>query len=552
MISTIKITPLGGVGEIGALNCMVYENDHDAIIVDCGSQFPDDDDLGIDLIIPDFSYLKEIRHKLRGLVLTHGHEDHIGAVPFLLREFDLPVYGTAFTLGLVRRKLLEHAGVKAQFHLVKQGDFFEVGPFELESLYINHSIIDAMAVAIHTSQGVVMHLTDWKIDKHSLDGRCTDLKRFSQLGKKGVLALLCDSTNVDQPGSTLSEREVAKQIKKICSKHQGRILVTLFASNIHRVQSLAHIAQSLGRKLAFLGRSMKENTTLARELGQLKLDGLEILDIEEAQGLPDKELMVLATGSQGEERAALSRIAYNQFKAFQLRDGDMVLFSSKIIPGNEKNIFGVIDNLYRSGARVLYESVHEMHTSGHAHQEELKEAIKRLKPKHFIPIHGAYHHLVKHRNLAIKAGVKLDHAIVIENGQPLIFDGGFAYPDEPVKIGRIFVDGRGVGDVNELVMRDRRQLADTGIITCVLMIDRLTGEIVRGPDFVSRGFAHSKENPDLFDRAKQHLLKGLQKFEREDWTNSSRVQEEVRVNLRQFFKKELERKPVVIPIVLEI
>lgn len=549
----IKATPLGGVGEIGALNCMVYESPDEAVIVDCGSQFPDDESMGVDLIIPDFSYLRSLRKKLRGVVFTHGHEDHVGAAPFLLQEFDIPVFATPFTAGLIRQKLDEYSvRLSSPIHVFKPGEAIKTGSLSVDTVFVNHSIIDASALVLEGEGGALVHLTDWKIDRTSIDGVMTDLKKFSQIGKKGVMALFSDSTNVDQPGSTLSERAIEKQVKKICAAHRGRILVTLFASNINRIQALAGVAKSLGRVLAFVGRSMHENTALARELGRLSLDGIEVLDIEETRSLNPEKVMVLLTGSQGEERSALTRIAFNQFKPFRIQEGDLVLFSSKVIPGNERNIFHVINHLYRNGARVLYESVHEIHTSGHAHQDELKEAVNRLKPRYFVPIHGTYRHFVVHGELAQTCGVKKENVLIIENGQSLLFNRGGATRGDVITTGRVFVDGRGVGDVSDLVIRDRRALADTGIVICVLMIDRVNGQIVRGPDLISRGFIDEKERPGLLDAAKKKLLESLSGLNLDEMTELLDVQEEVRLSLRRFFKKELERKPVVIPVVLEV
>lgn len=553
MSHQIKVTPLGGVGEVGALNCMVYETADEAVIVDCGSQFPDDETLGVDLIIPDFSYLHQIKPKLKGIIFTHGHEDHAGAIPFLLKEINLPIYATPFTAGLIRQKLTEYPLPKTpQLHVFKAGETVQIGSFEIETIFVNHSIIDACALAFKTSQGYLIHLTDWKIDKTPIEGATTDLKKFSELGKKGVLALFSDSTNVEQPGSTLSEKEVDRQLKKICVKHKGRILVTLFASNMQRIQALARIAKSLKRSLAFVGRSMHENTALARELGSLNLSGIDILDIEETKNLPPEKVMVLVTGSQGENRSVLSRMAYNQFKPFQIQKGDLVLFSSKVIPGNEKNIFNVIDHLFRHGAEVIYKSAQDIHTSGHARQDELKEAIKRLKPKHFIPIHGEYRHLVRHAELAEEVGIKKEHIFIIEDGQSLEFENKQGSLGEVVVTGRVFVDGRGVGDVSDLVLRDRRQLSDTGFVICVMMIDKVKGDIVRDPELISRGFVDEKENPDILNQARKKVLEMISSINLEARTDLVEVQEEVRLTLRKFFKKTLERKPVVIPLILEV
>lgn len=550
---SLTATPLGGVGEIGALNCMVYETEREAIVVDCGSMFPDEETLGVDLIIPDFSYLRQIRHKLKGVVFTHGHEDHIGALPFLLQEFDLPVYATPFTAGLIEQKLEEYPTIRRRrLHRFNPGEAMAVGSFRIDTIFVNHSILDACCLVIETPSGPVVHLTDWKIDKTPIDGRAIDLKKFSATGKKGVLALFSDSTNVLEAGRTISEIEVKRQLKKICAGHKGRIVVTLFSSNIHRVQALADVAKDLGRSLALVGRSMRENTTLARRLGRLSLDGVDIPDVEETHGLRPHQVMCLVTGTQGEPRSVLSRMAFDQFKPFRIQEGDLVLFSSKIIPGNERNIYSVINNLCRSGARVLYESVHEIHTSGHAHQDELCEILKRLRPKYFIPIHGQYRHLMRHAELARKWGVKEKNALVIENGTPVIFDKKGVHLGSKIQTGRVFVDGKGVGDVGDLVLHDRRQLAETGMMICILMIDRTSGEIVRGPELISRGFIEEEETGSLLAEAKKAVLEAIGSFNLSTRTDMVEVQEEVRIALRRFFKKKLERKPVVIPVIMEV
>lgn len=551
MTQRIKITPLGGVGEVGALNCMVYEIDEEAIIVDCGSQFPDDEAMGVDLIIPDFSYLRTIRHKLKGVVFTHGHEDHIGATPFLLKEFKLPIYGSRFTLGLIRNKIEEHTQVKhPKYNYFIPGESFHIGSFEIETIFVNHSIIEASAIIIHTPQGALVHLTDWKIDRTPVSGEMTNVKRFSEIGKKGVLAMFSDSTNIEQAGATLSEKEVMKQLKKICAKHPGRILITLFASNIQRVQELGKLAKSLGRKLALVGRSMHQNTELAREIGSMSFEGVEILDVEQTKDLKPHEVLVLVTGSQGEERSALSRMAFDQFKPFKLGEGDLVLFSSKIIPGNERNVFNVINHLYRRGVSVLYKSAVEIHTSGHAKRDELAEAIKRFKPKYFIPVHGEYRQLVKHSELAVETGVKKERAFVIENGQSLMAEAGEIFFGDVAPTGRVFVDGS--GDVSSMIVRDRRALATTGIVVCTVMIDRSTGEIVREPEIILHGVLDEKENPDTVEKIKKEVLNTISSLNQEARTDLLQMQEEIRIAIRRFFRKLMDKKPVVIPVVLEV
>ncbi len=554
MISSVQITPLGGVGrEVGALNCMVYQTEDAAVIVDSGSMFPDADTLGVDLIIPDFSYLHEIKHKLVGIVLTHGHEDHIGSVPFLLQELDLPVYGTPFTIELIKKKLNENPPPKrAKLTVFKPGDTLQVGPFTIETAFVNHSIIDACALAFKTEQGVVVHLTDWKIDKTPLDDVVIDLKKFEKWGKEGVVAFLSDSTNAGVGGKTMSEKDVAKQIKKICTKHKGRVVVALFSSHIHRVGSLVEIAESTGRVLAVCGRSMKDNTTIARELGSLSFEGVNFIDVEQAGDYPPEKVMVLVTGTQGEPRSVLSRIAFNEFKPFKIGEGDLVLFSSRIIPGNEKNIYNVINNLARHGARVIYESIHEIHTSGHAHQDEIKTIYKALKPKYVVPIHGTYMHLQRHAEIAMEWGHKKQDVLIIENGQAIKLMREAVQEGKRVQTGRVFVDGSGVGDVSDTVLRDRKTLSTTGMVTCVVMIDRTTGEIMRGPDLITKGVINEKENPEIIEGAKRAVTDSLEAVNQEARTDMAVIQEEVRLAIRRYFRRELDRKPVVIPVVLEV
>lgn len=554
MIKKISLTPLGGVGEIGALNCMLYETDDAAFVVDCGAMFPDSDTLGVDLIIPDFDYLYTIKDKLKGLILTHGHEDHIGATPFFLKEFPIPVYGTPFTMGLIEKKLDEHNLPKRPKLVTYQsGDKIPIEGFEVDSIFVNHSILDPAGLAIKTDEGWIVHLTDWKIDKTPIDDKVIDLKKFSRLGKEGVLAYLCDSTNVTQTGATLSEKEVYKRIKKICIKQKGRIIITLFSSHVHRVQLLANLARETGRVLALCGRSMRENTQIARLLGALSFEGITVIDIEETKNYPDDKVMVLVTGTQGEPRSVLTRMAYGEFKPFSIGQGDLVLFSSRMIPGNEKNIFNVINHLSKHGARVMYEAIHEIHTSGHAHQDELREVFKRVKPKYFIPIHGSYYHLKKHTELTEDWGLNKDNSFVIENGETLTFDKGVALRDGVVSTGRVFVDGRrGRGDIDAPVLRDRKHLANTGFVTCVVMINRRTGEVLREPELITRGVFNEAENSDILNRGKEAVTEFLAGVNWEIRTDMTEIQDEVRFTLQRFFRRELEKKPIVIPVVLEV
>lgn len=553
MINELKITPLGGVGETGALNCMVYESEKEAIVVDCGTMFPDQEILGFNIIIPDFSYLESIRHKLKALVLTHGHEDHIGATPFLLQKLDLPVYATPFTMELIKEKLGEIPPLsKPILKTFRPGEKITIGNFKIESIFVNHSIIDAAAIAIATPSGYVLHLTDWKIDKTPLNDKVIDLKKFERLGKEGVVLLLGDSTNASHEGATLSETEVNKQLLKICSNHKGRIIVALFSSNIRRVQGLANIAKKLGRTLALVGRSMRENTIIARQLGELNFNGINVLDIEDTKNLPPHKVMVLATGTQGEPRSVLSRMAAGEFRPFQVGTGDLVLFSSKVIPGNEINTGHVVNNLCRRGAKVINESFHDIHASGHAHQNEIKHIFKLTKPKHFVPIHGDYRFLVKHAEFAEKCGIKKKNIFVIDNGQSLHLKKGEMSLGATVSVGRDFVDSDGIGDVSDILVRDRKHLAQTGIVVCVIMIDHTTGELVKGPELIHKGFLEEQGNKILFDKAKKAVLTHINELGLETKTDLIQIQEEVRISLRRFFRKNLDRKPVVIPIIQEV
>ena len=549
----IKITPLGGVGEIGALNCMVYETEGAAVVVDCGSMFPENENPGVDLVIPDFTYLHTIRRKLKGVVFTHGHEDHCGAIPYLLKEIDLPIYAAPFTLELIRSKLKEFPPPKTpRLNRYLPGEKLSLPPFEIDTVYINHSIIDAASLAFKIDGGYVVHLTDWKIDKTPLGGRTTDLKKFKSFTREGVIALLCDSTNADRPGHTLSEREITRQIKKIAQRHRGRIIITLFSSNMERVQELIHIGRELKRNVAFVGRSMHENTAIARSIGRLSLEGVNIVDVEQTRGVLDERVLLLVTGTQAEPGSVLSRIAHDEFKPFKIKRGDLVLFSSRNIPGNEKNISNMINHLCRRGANVLYEPDYDIHTSGHAHQEELKTILEILKPANFIPIHGEYRHLVKHAELAVASGVKPDHVFVIENGRSVNFQKNASGLDGHVPVGRVFIDGKGIGDVSSVVIRDRRHLADTGFVLCILMINRTTGEVVRGPEIISRGLTSEEESHDLILRAKKAVAELVSELNADVKTDPAELQEEVRVSLQRFFRKELDRKPVVIPVIMEV
>jgi len=549
----LKIIPLGGLGEIG-LNMMVVEYGETLIIVDAGLMFPEEDMLGVDIVIPDFTYLRENRHRVQALIVTHGHEDHIGAIPFFLREFQVPVYATPLTLALISEKLREHNLLqRSRLVRVLPRETIRIEPFDIEFIQVCHSIPDGVGLAIHTPAGVLVHSGDFKIDNTPIDGRRCDLARFAAYGEEGVLALLSDSTNVEREGYTLSERDIGRTLREIFRECPGRIVVAVFASNLHRIQQVVDMAREFDRKVFLNGKSMVANIRIARELGYIHFDPDEEIFLPDIPRLPDSRVLMLTTGSQGEPLSALTRMAFNVHRKLKVQPGDTIILSSKFIPGNERAIHNIINNLYRQGAEVIHEQVKDIHVSGHAYREELKLLINLVKPKYFIPIHGEFRHLVKHRQVDAATGIAPDRCLVAENGNIIHFVSEGAVVEKGVETGRVFVDGKGVGDVGDLVLRDRRHLSEDGMVIASLVLSKETLEILNGPDLISRGFILEETKPEILDGAKCVVLEVLDRFLSDSavW-DCADFQMEIRRELKRFFQRVLERRPFIYPIVVEI
>lgn len=548
----LRVIPLGGLGEIG-LNMMAVEYGDSIIVIDCGLMFPEDHMLGIDIVIPDISYLKKNRDKVKAFFITHGHEDHTGALPFVLREINAPIYATALTIGLIEEKLTEFDLVRSTtFETVRPRERISVGPFEVEFIRVCHSIVDGCALAIRTPEGVIIHTGDFKMDQTPVDGEVMDYARFSEYGEAGVLALLSDSTNVEKEGYTLSERVIGANLEDIFGKCKGRIIVAAFSSNIHRVQQVLDAAQRCGRRVVLNGKSMLANARIARTLGYLRIpDGL-MADIKDLDGLGKDQVVLLTTGSQGEPMSALTRMSMNNHKHLKIEKGDTVILSSKFIPGHEKAISTMMNHLYRRGADVIYEKVSEVHVSGHASQEELKIMINLVKPRYFIPVHGEYRHLVLHSRLAASVGIPEENILVVEDGDVVEFAPEGMSKAGKVEFGRVFVDGKGVGDVGEVVLKDRMHLSQDGMVLAITVINKDTGELVYGPDIVTRGLVFEDTSAELLENARKAVLDALSGVNAEAKGEQLEVEEEIRRALRRFFNKRLERRPVILPVIIEI
>ncbi|MCZ6621914.1 MAG: ribonuclease J [Deltaproteobacteria bacterium] len=548
----LRIIPLGGLGEFGN-NMMLMEYGDSVIAIDCGLMFPGADLLGIDIVIPDVSYLLEGKKKFHGIVLTHAHEDHMGALPYILRQLHVPTFGTPLTLGLLRNKLREHhLENTTELREITPGVRWELGPFKLEGIRVTHSLLHCLALAIETPVGIVIHTGDFKIDQTPMEGEMFDFQKFAAYGEKGVLLLLSDSTNVEREGHTPSEREVGKNMKELFQGCRGRIFVATFSSNIQRIQQVADLAESFGRKLILSGRSMLKNAQIASDLGCLKLPDTVMTDGERWQDLPRDRLVFLTTGSQGEPLSVLQRIALNDHREIKMERGDTVVLSAKFIPGNEKVIANMINRLFRRGAEVHYEKVSEIHVSGHASQEELKTMINLTRPRYFVPIHGEYRHLVKHTRLAQRVGVSEENCFLLENGDVLELSSHSAARVNSVSTGKVFVDGKGVGDVEDLVIRDRRHLSEDGMVLAIMAIHQQTGELAAGPDIISRGFMRAEDGQEVLEQAKALVLKTLRGVNREVRTDPSELQEKVRKSLQRYFFKTLERRPMIVPLIMEM
>ncbi len=548
----LKIIPLGGLGEIG-LNMMVFEYRGTLFIVDCGLMFPEDYMLGVDFVIPDMDYIRTNREKVAAVVLTHAHEDHIGALPFLLRIVNAPVFGTPFTLGVVRNKLEEFGlAQSARLHEIQAGGRIKLGEFQLEFIRVRHSVVDGVGLAIETPLGAIIHTGDFKISHSNRDGMATDVNRFAMYGQKGTLALLSDSTNVEKEGYTISAEVIGAALARVTEGRKGRIIVALFASNITRIQQIVNIARSREKKIVFNGRSIEVSVKLAKALGYLQIPAEMEIDIDDIGYYPDDEIILVTTGSQGEPMSVLARMAAGTHKHIKIRKEDTIILSSKFIPGNERAIAGIINRLYRLGADVIYEKISEIHVSGHAFREELKLMINLTKPRYFIPIHGEYRHLTLHARLAQEVGIPSERILLAENGQVIEFDEKGGRLRERVGTGRVLIDGKGVGDVGRSVLKERRNLSEHGLVVVAMALDEDTGTVVYGPEIFSRGFVFEMETGHLLDDAVCVVLEVVEDIGPETHNRAARIRARLQTVLKQYFFFTIARRPVIVPIIIEV
>jgi ribonuclease J len=549
----VRILPLGGLGEIG-LNMMVIEAAGGLLIIDCGLMFPEAYMLGIDLVIPDIAAIAERKDEIRGILLTHGHEDHIGAIPFLIEALGFPpIYSSPLTLGLLDNKLEEHQlKSRVTCRSIKVREPVEIGPFEVEFFRAAHSIVDGCGLAIRTPAGLIVHTGDFKLDPTPVDNQPTDLGRLASYGEEGVLLLLSDSTNVENTGQTLSERTVGDALNDLLPRCTGKILVATFSSNIHRIQQIVNAAIKAERKVMVSGRSMVSNIAIARQLGYLYIPDEILIDLRQMRDMPSEEVLILTTGSQGEPLSSLSRIAMDDHKQISIDPGDTVILSSKFIPGNERAITHLINHLYRRGAEVHYETTSEIHVSGHASQNELKTVLNLVNPKYFVPVHGEYRHLVKHAQLAKSMGWQADRAIVLSNGMPLVISENGHHIEPKVETGRVFIDGKGVGDVGEMELRDRRHLANHGLVIVFLALNQSSGAIISGPEIITRGFVPEEESEELLNEARELVCQMLEEHSPAAMADWEELRVEVRKILRRLFNKTMARRPLILPVIMEL
>ena len=547
--SKLKIIPLGGLEQIG-MNITAFEYGDSIVVVDCGLSFPEDDMLGIDLVIPDVTYLKENISKVKGFVITHGHEDHIGALPYVLKEVNVPIYSTKLTLGLITNKLKEHNLVRStKLKEVKHGQVINLGDFAIEFIKTNHSIQDASALAIYSPAGIVVHTGDFKVDYTPVFGDAIDLQRFAEIGKKGVLALMCDSTNAERPGFTMSERTVGKVFDSLFNEHRSaRIIIATFASNVDRVQQIINTAYRFGRKVAVEGRSMVNIISVASELGYLRIPENTLIEIDQVKNYPDDKVVLITTGSQGESMAALSRMAANIHKKITIKPNDTIIFSSNPIPGNEKAVSKVINELSMKGAKVIFQDVH---VSGHACQEEIKLIYSLVKPRYAIPVHGEYRHLTAQKHVVEDLGIPKENIFILAAGKVLEMDEYSAEVTGSVHTGAILVDGLGVGDVGNIVLRDRQHLAEDGIMIVVMTLERHSNVVLAGPDIVSRGFGYVRESEDLMEHAKEVVESALDSCLERNITDWGKIKNVVKDALSEFLWKRTKRSPMILPIIME-
>jgi ribonuclease J len=549
--SRIQIISLGGLGEIGK-NMTVIRYQDTIVVIDAGLMFPEEELLGIDVVIPDITYLLENKEKVKAVLLTHGHEDHVGALPYLLKEMDIPVYGSRLTLGIVEGKLKEHDLNNENFHVVKPRDVLKIGPFEIEFLRVSHSIPDAMGIAIHTPMGIILHTGDIKLDQTPVDGQVVDFRKLAELGEKGVLVMLGDSTNADKPGFTMSEKVVGNTFDDLFGKCEGRIIVTTFASNVHRIQQVLCTAQRYGRKVSIVGRSMVNNVKISHELGYMDVPEGILIEMEEINNYPPNEVVIVTTGSQGEPMSALTRMATADHRWVSIEAGDTVIISATPIPGNEKLVAKTVDLLFRQGAEVIYEKTMGVHVSGHASQEELKILLNLIRPRYFIPVHGEYRHLMKHAKLAESLGIPRSRIFVAENGQIIEVGKKKASISGKVTAGKILVDGFGVGDVGNIVLRDRKQLSQDGIMIVVVTINKDGGDVVAGPDIVTRGFVYVRESEELIEDARERVREALDICAKRNITEWAVMKAQIRERLGKHLYEKTGRRPMILPIIMEV
>jgi len=548
----LKIIPLGGLGEIG-MNMMVVEYRDSFFIIDAGLMFPEDYMLGVDYVIPNMDYIRQNSSKILGIVLTHAHEDHIGAIPYLLKEANAPVFGTSFTLGVVRHKLQEHNLLSSTvFHEISPREKLQIGPFELMFIRVGHSVIDGIGIAIKTPYGLIIHTGDFKINHTSIGDMITDVNGFARYGEDGVLALFSDSTNVEKEGYTISSKQIGETISRIVSGSKGRIIVALFASNINRIQQIVNIAINRERKVAFDGRSIQINVNIARDLGYISIPEEMEIGIAQVSDYSDDEIVMITTGSQGEPMSSLARMAAGTHKQIKIKKNDTVILSSKFIPGNERAIGNIINKLYKQGAEVIYEKISEIHVSGHAFREELKLMIHLTKPKYFIPIHGEYRHLVLHAHLAEQLGIPEERILLAENGQVIEFDENGGGIKDRVTTGRLLVDGKGIGDVGRSILKERRLLSKDGLVVVNMALDEETGVVVYGPEIVSRGFVFETQSGHLLEDAKSAILKIVEDIKPDVPDRIDKIRSKIRTALKKYFDFSIRRHPVILPFILEV
>jgi len=553
--SSLWAIPLGGLGEFG-MNMLALRYGDEIIVIDAGLMFPEQELLGVDIVIPDITYLKQNKRMVRAIILTHAHEDHIGAVPYILGDLNVPVYGTKFTLALVRKKLEEHGLLdSARLHEVAPGETTTLGPFQVEYLHVTHSTIDCVALAVRTPVGVIIHTGDFKIDPTPVDGKPFDLHAFARYGQEGVLALFSDSTNVERPGFTPSERAVVVRLEELFRAAPEKVVVSCFSSSVHRIQQVIDIARSVGRKIGIVGRSMVDNVEISHGLGKLRIPDGSMVRPQDIRSFDPKRLVVLASGTQAEPMSALSRIAVDNHRLLSVHENDTVILSARIIPGNEKAIFRMIDHLFRRRVLVYYESGRSapIHVSGHASQEEMKILLQLVRPKFFVPLHGEYRHLFRHAALAEQVGAVSGQIFLLESGHPIEFTpDGRACEREPVPAGRVMVDSGSLEEVEEVVVRDRKHLSEDGVVVPIIAIDKHTGRLEVSPEIVTRGFLPSDDGQEILARAREVILKTVEESSAEEKMDWSVIKEKIRVDLKRYLNKQTSKRPLILPVILEI